>query len=285
MIAVEKKEHIMECKIKDLSIHYEIIGEGKPIVMIHGYSVDHRIMTGCMEPIFQMKNNYKRIYFDLPGMGKSGSADWITDSDKMLDIVMELIEKIIPNENFLLAGQSYGGYLARGIVNKMAERVDGLVLIGPMILPDFDKRMLPEFVVLQRDSQLLSQLTSEQAEDFGENIVVQSARNFKKYKSEVLSGIEIANSCFLQTLRKNGYSFSFTVDDLNEKFAKPALILTGRQDGDVGYRDAFDILENYPRATFAILDGTGHNLQIEQEGVFQSLMNEWLVRVSKLSVS
>ncbi|SFC99166.1 hypothetical protein SAMN05421842_11613 [Clostridium uliginosum] len=26
----------MECKIKNISMNYEVIGEGKPIVMIHG---------------------------------------------------------------------------------------------------------------------------------------------------------------------------------------------------------------------------------------------------------
>ena len=41
----------MECKIKNLSINYEIIGEGKPIVMIHGYYPDHRLMMGINEYI------------------------------------------------------------------------------------------------------------------------------------------------------------------------------------------------------------------------------------------
>ncbi len=45
----------MECKIKDISINYEIIGNGKPIIMLHGYSVDHRLMRGCMEPILMIK--------------------------------------------------------------------------------------------------------------------------------------------------------------------------------------------------------------------------------------
>ncbi len=112
----------MECKIQNISINYEIIGDGKPIIMLHGYSIDHRLMTGCMEPILSVKDNYKRIYIDLPGMGKSESAEWITNSDVMLEIVIDLIERIIPNENFLLAGESYGGYLSRGIIYKMGIR-------------------------------------------------------------------------------------------------------------------------------------------------------------------
>jgi pimeloyl-ACP methyl ester carboxylesterase len=49
----------------------------------------------------------------------------------------------------------------------------------------------------------------------------------------------------------------------------------------VGYRDAWEILENYPRSTFAVLDRAGHNLQIEQETLFNALVNGWLDRVEE----
>lgn len=162
----------MECKIKDISINYEIIGNGKPIIMLHGYSVDHRLMRGCMEPIFNDKSDYKRIYIDLPGMGKSESAEWISNSDTMLDIIIEFIKRIIPNENFLLAGESYGGYLSRGIIYKMANMVDGVVLICPVIIADNKKRNVPNHVVLVKDNKLLSKLTSEDAEAFNSMTVV-----------------------------------------------------------------------------------------------------------------
>ena len=45
--------------------------------------------------------------------------------------------------------------------------------------------------------------------------------------------------------------------------------------------DSWDILENYSRATFAVLDRAGHRLQIEQEELFNALVNEWLDRVEE----
>jgi len=48
-------------------------------------------------------------------------------------------------------------------------------------------------------------------------------------------------------------------------FLAPTLILTGRQDNICGYRDAWEVLELYPRATFAVLDRAGHILRGEQE--------------------
>ena len=271
----------MECKIKDISINYEIIGDGKPIVMLHGYYVDHRLMTGCMEPVFSAKEGYKRIYIDLPGMGKSESAEWIKSSDNMLDIVISFIEKIIPSENFLLAGQSYGGYLSRGVIHKMADRIDGVLLICPVIISDYKKRSVEEHVVLVKDNELLSKLTTENAEDFNSGFVVQSEKIYERNKNEIMSGVEISDKKFLQTLQQDGYSLSFDVDKLNKKVDKPALILLGKQDDCVGYKDAWSILENFPRATFAILDRAGHCLQIEQEKLFNSLINDWLLRINE----
>lgn len=44
--------------------------------------------------------------------------------------------------------------------------------------------------------------------------------------------------------------------------------------------DVWRILDNFLRATFVVLDGAGHNLPIEQEDLFTSLVNDWLVRTN-----
>lgn len=60
---------------------------------------------------------------------------------------------------------------------------------------------------------------------------------------------------------------------------KPTLMLTGRQYSAVGYSDLWRIIGNYPWASFVVLDKAGHNLQIDQEGLFNNLITEWLNRV------
>ncbi len=75
--------------------------------------------------------------------------------------------------------------------------------------------------------------------------------------------------------------FSFDVDTLPTPFDGPTLMLTARQDNLCGYRDAWDLLDNYPRATFAVLDRAGHFVNIEQDVLCQALMREWLDRVEE----
>jgi pimeloyl-ACP methyl ester carboxylesterase len=69
------------------------------------------------------------------------------------------------------------------------------------------------------------------------------------------------------------------VDVLPTPSTAPALFLNGRFDNWCGYREAYQLLDIYPRATFAVLDGTGHALAVEQKGLFRALVSEWLDRV------
>ncbi len=75
--------------------------------------------------------------------------------------------------------------------------------------------------------------------------------------------------------------FSFKVDQLGTPFPAPALIIMGRQDSYCGYREAWEIIENYPRGTFAVLDRTGHAIGNDQKVLLPALIGEWLNRVQE----
>ena len=254
----------MECLIKNTRIYYEVYGKGLPIINLHGFMLDHRVLKGCMEPIFNKRSNFKRIYFDLPGMGKTKAESWIKNSDHMLEVSIEFIKKIIPNQRYLIVSESYGSYIARGIIYKEPKYVEGVLFICPVIKAEQNKRSLPKNDI---------------------PITQPSVKMLDRYKKEIQPAIDIANTAFLDEIAKQGYPFSFDVDKKIRKFEKPSLFLLGRQDLTVGYRDAWDIIEKYSCATYTILDRASHDLQIEQEEIFNFLVNEWLERIeSYLSI-
>jgi pimeloyl-ACP methyl ester carboxylesterase len=164
----------MKCELENLSLYYEIYGEGTPILMIHGFELDHRVMKGCMEPIFEKKEGYQRIFFDLPGMGKTVGPKWIKNSDQMLEITLQFVEAIIPGKSFLVVGESYGAYLARGVIYKKFDFIGGACFICPLIIPEPSKRNLPEKIILVKNPELLSRLNPKDAEDFNYFSVVQT---------------------------------------------------------------------------------------------------------------
>jgi pimeloyl-ACP methyl ester carboxylesterase len=269
----------MECKIRDISIFYEEIGLGKPLFMLHGGSLDHYHMKNDMEPIFASRTGWRRIYPDLPGTGKTRSAEWIINQDHMLDVVLQFIDAVAPGQSFGVAGASYGGYLARGVVHQRAMQVVGLLLVVPVIEPDRGKRTLPKHQVLKEDEEFLAALAPGE-QWLRELSVVQSLGLLEYQRDLIIPALAKADQEFVKRLEANN-TFTFDVDTLPEPFPGPSLFLTGRYDPWCGYQDAYRILENYPRATFAILDRAGHALTYEQNILFKSLVNEWLDRVEE----
>jgi pimeloyl-ACP methyl ester carboxylesterase len=56
------------------------------------------------------------------------------------------------------------------------------------------------------------------------------------------------------------------------------LIVAGRRDSVVGYTDATALLERYPHATLAVIDGAGHALLHERPELLAPLLGDWLGR-------
>ncbi|WP_050696663.1 alpha/beta fold hydrolase [Anaeromassilibacillus senegalensis] len=263
-------------------IYCHVAGEGKPVVLLHGFGCDHRLMAGCMEPVFQTHPGYRRIYVDLPGMGKSsGPLSWAS-SGRILEVLAALIPKLVDGP-FLLAGESYGGYLARGLLaSGFADRVDGLLLLCPVVVPERTAREVPANPARQYDMHFLEQLAPGDKEGFCNYAVVANAKTYGRYRAEILPGVQTGDPAFLQQLERR-YAFGFDVDQRIRQtpYEKPALFLAGRQDDCVGYRDLWRLLEAYPRATFAVLDMAGHNLQVEQPELFNELIENWLLRTEE----
>ncbi len=274
----------MDCKLKDITVHYELLGEGRPIIMLHGWSCDHRYMVSDMEPLFRQRDGWKRIYLDLPGHGRTPGKDWITNQDKILDVVLDFIDNVIPGQRFVLAGSSLGAYLARGVVHHRSASIDGLLLTVPVIVADDATRHVPSPVILVADPALVSKLEPAEAELF-QLAVIQSRKVVDYIRANLLSASEIGDQAFQAKIREHpeNYAFSFDVDALPKPFPAPTLMVTGRQDFVAGYRDTWEILENYPRGTFVVLDRAGHLLTIEQEDLFHALVGEWLDRVEEFA--
>ena len=268
----------MKCDLGDLAIFYETYGTGRPIVMLPGRPSDHHIMERFMEPLFTQRDGWMRLYPDLPGTGRTPGVDRLATPDQMLDAVLAFIDTVIPGQRFVVAGLSYGGYMARGVVYRRAASIDGVLLCAPAVTAPPAQAHLPPKTTLVEDPTLVAQLEPGIAD-----LVVVQNHTVVEAVRDVLAEVQIADHTFLARLEAAG-PFSFDVDILPTPFGGPTLILTARQDHLCGYRDAWDLLNNYPRATFAVLDRAGHFVNIEQDVLCQALMREWLDRVEEWAI-
>lgn len=266
----------MKVEVRGIPVHYVEHGAGRPVILIHGLPTDHRYMVHHWEPVFAVRpERWRRIYPDFPGMGETPAADWITSQDDMLIVATEFIDAVCPGEQVSLVGASWGAYVVRGLARSMAERIDGVMLAEPMV--HAGERALPPHRVLEAQPGI-EEMIGPGEEVWSQVAVVQTAEALQAFRDAVKPGLLAADMAFLRRL-----SMAYTTDAEVERVEAPSLILTGRQDSATGYRDVWDIIEGYPRATFAVLDRAGHALAHEQRQLFRALTHEWLDRVAASS--
>ena len=252
---------------------YEVIGTGEPVLIIHGWGISRITMKGAFEPVFSELDGYKRFYIDLPGMGNSGHGD-VKNSDDMLELLHGFAVDVI-GEPFIIVGQSYGGHLARGFVNKYQELIKKIILLVPCIIPGVKQGRVEPHTVLEQDDELLASLNDDESDSFTLMNVVLTRDVWERYRTYLIPALESADWDFLNNVLEG--SFSFDPDDLKEPCTIPCLIIAAKQDTEVGYKDQFDLMEKYTNATYCAVERAGHNLQIEQPEIFGSLVKNWLL--------
>ncbi|MGI5177549.1 alpha/beta fold hydrolase [Dactylosporangium sp. CA-152071] len=257
-------------------MHLVTHGAGTPVLALHGWTVDHRIMSGCLEPLFTRRPGYRRLYPDLPGMGRT-PAGTATTTDDILAAVLTLVGTVLGAAPFLLVGESFGGYLARAVARTLPDQVLGLALLCPVGQTlDRDLRVRPPHQVLRSTPGLLDDLDPATRAAYTDGAVVQTPQTLHRFHDEIAPAIQLTDHAAIARFEQHWH-----LTDGPEgpaPFGRPTLILCGRQDSSVGYADQYALLPHYPRATFAVLDVAGHNLQIDQPTLFEALMDEWLDR-------
>lgn len=111
-------------------MHYIDIGQGEPIVMIHGFADSTYCWHKNVRPL--LDSGHRLILVDLPGLGQSDlpSEDMTLTAMNLGDKVIELIDQL-EIENFSLIGSSMGGAISLWISYRLPERVTRTVLFDP----------------------------------------------------------------------------------------------------------------------------------------------------------
>jgi pimeloyl-ACP methyl ester carboxylesterase len=152
----------MEVKVRDIPVYYEVRGEGRPLLLLHGWPTDHHHMVHDFEPFFERRGDWKRVYLDLPGMGRTPSAEWITNQDGMLEVVLAFIDALIPGERVAVVGTSYGGYLAQGVAHHRTTQLDGLLLLVPQLVASPREPTAPPPITLVPNTKLKAELAPDE---------------------------------------------------------------------------------------------------------------------------
>jgi len=271
----------MDATIRGARAVYDDIGSGRPIVILHGRPTDRRQMELFLEPVFEGRPEWRRIYPDLPGMGETPGPDWVHSHEDVIDWTAAFVDDVVGRgERLTIAGSSYGGWIALRLLERDATRFDGLLLSVPSISVDPARRRVPaRRVIRPADDALLAALEPDDA-IWLNGSVVQSTETLDGYRRGTKLGFAAADLDFLDRMDADPRGPRDAAPP-PEPFDRPTLILAGRQDHLAGYADALDLVEWFPRGTIAVLDRAGHGVPNEQRALFRALVGEWLDRVEE----
>jgi len=113
--------------INGVSVNYEVAGEGKAVVLLHGYTGSSQDWSNQMSALSPM---YRVIAVDLRGHGKSSAPS--RETDYSMEIFVEDVHSILTHLNLekcCLVGHSLGGFIALEFALKYSELLAGLVLV------------------------------------------------------------------------------------------------------------------------------------------------------------
>jgi pimeloyl-ACP methyl ester carboxylesterase len=134
-------------------------------------------------------------------------------------------------------------------------------------------RNVPNHEVVHQDDAAYDELEPVQREGFDEYFIVRTPDTARRYRDHVVPGTTLVDETAL------GRIFSgWSVDVGSDTFWAPTLIAAGRRDSVVGYTDATELLNRYPRATLAVVDDAGHALMHERPELLAALLGDWLER-------
>lgn len=254
--------------------HLTSKGEGLPVVAIHGNGVDHRLLFP-LDAALEQAGGLQRHYVDLPGFGRTPALTSSGGLQDLADWLVHQVRTLARDRPCALLANSLGGLLARHVRAELADQIVGIALIAPVIDPDPSHRTLPEFEVRERDRSLLAGLDPADREEFTAMAVRQTSESWELFRSFALPGIRDADHSAMERLGAR-YALDSDPDTRAGEYTGPAAIITGRQDHVVGFRDQLDLaLTWYPRATYAAIDGAGHNVHLDRPGATHALIRQW----------
>lgn len=127
----------MKINVNNININYEVCGEGKPIILLHGNSETHNIFDVLVE---KLKENYKVYAIDSRCHGDSDNPQDIS-YDLMTRDVIEFIKKL-KIEKPILYGFSDGGIIGILIAIRERELLSKLIISGANIYPSGMKKSM-----------------------------------------------------------------------------------------------------------------------------------------------
>jgi proline iminopeptidase len=272
-VSAQENERVIE--INNTKILCNTIGNGEPVVIVHGGpGLAHDYL---FEPFNQLSDNYKLIFYDQRGCGKSEEfkeGQQVTMETMVEDL--EGIRKEFNLDKMNLVGQSWGALIAINYVLKNPDRVKNLILLEPApgsseylqqvqqtIMKRLSKEELERLTKLSQnpelrsDQNLLREFMNIRMKTYFFDSTFATKKNFNYFTTERIKKFFSSSAMFGQ------YMMSYNLYDKIKAIKCRVLIIHG--DYDVVPTEAIERMgKEVENSEVHIVKNCGHFVHIEK---------------------
>ncbi|SFM43592.1 Pimeloyl-ACP methyl ester carboxylesterase [Gracilibacillus orientalis] len=240
----------MFMEIDQIKVHYKQTGEGRPVVMLHGWGTSLDLFEDLQS---NLSANFQVTSLDFPGFGRSDEPAEAWDVSQYTDFLEKFLAEL-EIDNPILIGHSFGGRVSIKYADRHDSNVHKIILIGSAGVKP--KRKADYYVKVYTFKTLKKVLSLPILNRYKEDIIA-------RYRGKAgSSDYQNASRVMQQTLSK------VVNEDLQHHMPNikaPTLLVWGANDASTPVQDAKIIEKLIPNAGLALIENAGHYVFLEQK--------------------
>jgi len=248
-------------KVNNIDLAYTRQGTGKPLLLLHGYPLDHHIWDK-VTPL--LENTFDLILPDLRGFGESNTVDTPYTLDDFVSDLIGLLNHL-GIEKTAVVGHSMGGYTALAFARLHPQRLTGLGMVSSQALADPPERKEGRYKTAQDVSDKgIQWVVDTMTTKLSPNAEIQ------KWARESMGGQQPA--AYIGALKAMAERQDASA--LLSTFKFPVVIIHGDADELIPVDRAREMKSAVPQAQLIELKGAGHLPMLEEpEATAKALMS------------
>lgn len=249
----------MKILVDNININYEILGEGKDILVLHGWGADIR----AIKPIADaLSGKFKVWLLDLPGFGQSDMPPENWDVYSYADFVKKFADTM-EIVNPILIGHSFGGRLSIILAAKKLMIPPKIILVDSAGIKP--KRGVDYYckVYTYKMMKRIAALMGKLSKPFEEKIKSKFGSSDYKNANPIMRAVMV---------RVVNEDLTYLLKDI----ACPTLLFWGEKDDATPLSDAKKMEKLIPDAGIVTVSGGGHYSYIDNLPLFSAVSNKFL---------